>query len=97
MDGLIALGSVVAGTGLLWGEAVLFGRPKLRRFVEARGYTIARARWIPIIWSRRAAFNVTLERGGQVIQCRALVGGAWWGPLLSSRVSFDLDDGLPSP
>jgi hypothetical protein len=95
-DLAIALCATLVGIGFMWAEAALCARPMLRRFVEARGYTLRKARWLPLNWWREVEFSVTLERGEDVLQGHAYVGGRWLGPLLSSRVTFDLDEGAPS-
>jgi hypothetical protein len=95
------LGLLLVATGVMWGEAALAGRPKLRRYVQERGYMLRKARWRPTPWKRQAVFDVTLERDGQVFQGLGYVGGFWTGPVWSSRVEFDwgngsLEDSLPS-
>lgn len=96
MEGLtIFLCCIAVGMGLSWGEAAFLGRPKLRADVEARGYKLTSARWLPLIWSHKAAFRITLEREGQSWRGRAFVGSAWFGPVRSSKVVFDSGDGEP--
>jgi hypothetical protein len=88
----VLLGCVLVGTGLLWGEAALFGRPKLQRYVEQRGFVLSRARWLPFFWTQEAAFKVKLEHGEQLRTGRAYCGGFWRGPAFSSRIEFDRDN-----
>jgi hypothetical protein len=88
---LAVLGAVVLGLGLTALEAAL-GRRELRRYVEARGYALEKARWLPFIGLRQVRFKVQLERDGQVIAGSAFVGGHLTGPAFSSRIEFDWDD-----
>jgi hypothetical protein len=90
---LLALALVLASGTIAWLES-LVGRRTLRRFVEKRGYVLRKARWRgPFISMRQAQFNIELERDNRMVKGRAYVGGPFTGPVFSTRVEFDLDNG----
>jgi hypothetical protein len=92
---LLILGLVLAAVLVAWAEA-LFGRYKLRRFLERRGYVLLKARWRgPFVSLRQAQFNITLERDKEVFRGRAYVGGMSTGPVFSSTVRFSFDEHTP--
>jgi hypothetical protein len=96
VDLFAAVCGAVAGAGVLWVEAI-FGRYKLRRYVEARGYRLNTARWRgPLLGLRQAQYRVTVERDGRSTAGRAYLGGWFTGPVWSSKIEFDWDGGATS-
>ena len=86
---------IAAAFVLFWLESRL-GLWKLKRDLKKQGWRLISARWRMNLWpERRVPFVVEVERecDGRHGTGMAYVGGPWTGPMWSSRVEYEWDDG----